>query len=84
MSSDILRILLAEDDELFRLGLQMRLEREPDLEVVAEAEDGETAVDLTGQHSLDVVLMDIGLPGIGGIEACRQIKQNYPDLPVLF
>jgi len=83
MYSNTLRILLAEDDELFRLGLRMRLEREPGLEVIAEAEDGETAVDLASQHCLSVVLMDIGLPGIGGIEACRQIKQNHPALPVL-
>lgn len=83
MPSDTLRVLLAEDDELFRLGLRMRLEREPGLDVVAEAEDGETAVDLANHHALHVVLMDVGLPGIGGIEACRQIKQDHPNLPVL-
>ncbi|MBW4696071.1 MAG: response regulator transcription factor [Lyngbya sp. HA4199-MV5] len=77
------KILLAEDDELFRLGLRMRLQQEADLEVVAEAEDGETAVDQTKCQPLDLVLLDIGLPGIGGIEACRQIKQHQPTLPVL-
>ncbi len=83
MKSDILRILLAEDDELFRLGLRMRLQQEPDLEIIAEAEDGETAVGLTKTHSIDLVLLDVGLPGIGGIEACRQIKQQQPQLPIL-
>jgi len=83
MKSDILRILLAEDDELFRLGLRMRLQQEPDLEIIAEAEDGETAVGLTKTHAIDLVLLDIGLPGIGGIEACRQIKQQQPQLPIL-
>jgi len=83
MKSSPIRILLAEDDELFRLGLRMRLQQQPEIEVVAEAEDGETAVELAKQHSLDLVLLDIGLPGIGGIEACRQIKQQQPMLPVL-
>jgi two-component system NarL family response regulator len=78
-----LRILLVEDDELFRLGLSMRLSKEPGLEVIAEAVDGETAVELTNQHLPDVVLLDVGLPGVGGVEACRQIKQRHPEMPVL-
>jgi two-component system NarL family response regulator len=83
MKSQPLRILLVEDDELFRLGLTTRLQQEPDLEVVAEAEDGETAVELIDRQSFDIVILDIGLPGIGGLEACRQIKQRQPHLPVL-
>ncbi len=78
-----LRILVVEDDELFRLGLSVRLSKEPGLEVVAEAVDGETAVELTNQHLPDVVLLDVGLPGIGGVEACRQIKEQHPEMPVL-
>ncbi|MDB9512375.1 response regulator transcription factor [Kamptonema animale CS-326] len=78
-----LRILLVEDDELFRLGLQTRLQQEQCLQVIAEAEDGETAVELTQEHLPDVVVLDIGLPGIGGIEACKQIKQRHPEIPVL-
>lgn len=78
-----LRILLVEDDELFRLGLQTRLQQESFLQVIAEAEDGETAVELTQQYLPDVVVLDIGLPGIGGIEACRQIKRNHPEIPIL-
>lgn len=83
MKPSSLRILLVEDDELFRLGLFMRLQKEPGLEVIAEAVDGETAVELTNQHLPDVVLLDVGLPGIGGIEACRQIKQQHPEIPIL-
>lgn len=83
MPSTLLRLLLVEDDELFRLGLQVKLQQEPGLEIVAEAEDGETAVEMVKRYPLDVVLLDIGLPGIGGIEACRQIKQQNPQLPVL-
>lgn len=78
-----LKILLVEDDELFRLGLRVRLEREPGLEIVAEAEDGETAIEIVQHQSLNIVVLDIGLPGLGGVEACRQIKQLSPALPVL-
>jgi DNA-binding NarL/FixJ family response regulator len=78
-----LRILLVEDDELFRLGLTTRLQQQPDLQIVAEATDGETAVELVNQYLPDVVLLDIGLPGIGGIESCRQIKLQHPHLPIL-
>lgn len=83
MASPPLKILLVEDDELFRLGLRMRLEREPELEIVAEAEDGETAIEMVKSHSLNIVVLDIGLPGLGGIEACRQIRQLSPNLPIL-
>lgn len=78
-----LKILLVEDDELFRLGLQMRLQQEAGFEIIAEAEDGETAVESVKHHPIDVVVLDVGLPRIGGIEACRQIKQQCPGLPVL-
>jgi len=83
MTSTALRILLLEDDELFRLGLSMRLQQEPGLEVVAEAEDGETAIELANQSTLDIVLLDVGLAGIGGIETCEQLKQQRPELPIL-
>ncbi|WP_199302713.1 response regulator transcription factor [Oscillatoria sp. FACHB-1406] len=78
-----MKILVVEDDELFRLGLRVRLEREPGLEVVAEAEDGETALEIVKSRALDIVILDIGLPGLGGAEACRQIRQLCPDLPIL-
>lgn len=83
MNAEPLKILLVEDDELFRLGLQMKLQQEADVAIVAEAGDGETAVRMVSQHKLDVVLLDIGLPRISGIEACRQIKQKQPQLPIL-
>lgn len=78
-----LRLLLVEDDELFRLGLVVRLQQEPTLKIVAEAEDGETAVDLANRHPLDLVLLDVGLPRMSGLEACRQIKLQHPNLPIL-
>lgn len=83
MYSTPIKILLVEDDELFRLGLRVRLQQDSLFEITAEAEDGETAIELTKQYPLDVVLLDVGLPGIGGIEACRLIKQQNPHLPVL-
>jgi two-component system, NarL family, response regulator len=83
MSLDRLKILLVEDDELFRLGLLVRLQQEPGIEILAEANDGETAIDLAKQQLFDLVLLDIGLPGLGGIETCRQLKQNHPKLAIL-
>jgi two-component system, NarL family, response regulator len=78
-----LKILLVEDDELFRLGLQFRLQQEPDIEITAQAADGETAVELANRHPLDLVLLDIGLPRMSGLAACRQIKIQQPQLPIL-
>lgn len=78
-----LQILLVEDDELFRLGLRIRLQQDPAFEIAAEAEDGETAIALAEQHALDLVLLDVGLPGIGGIEACMELKLRQPELPIL-
>jgi two-component system, NarL family, response regulator len=78
-----LRVLLVEDDELFRLGLVVRLQQESGIEILAEASDGEMAVELTNQYLPDVVLLDVGLPGIAGVEACRQIKQLHPHIPVI-
>ena len=83
MPVDRLKILLVEDDELFRLGLQVRLQRESGIELLVEAEDGETALDLAKQQPFDLVLLDIGLPGLGGLETCRQLKQHHPKLPIL-
>jgi two-component system NarL family response regulator len=83
MAANPLQILLAEDDELFRLGLRMRLQQEADFEIAAEAEDGETAVEIAKQRPINIVVLDIGLPGIGGIEACRQLKQQHANLPIL-
>ncbi|MEB3210845.1 MAG: response regulator transcription factor [Leptolyngbyaceae bacterium] len=78
-----IKILLVEDDELFRLGLTTRLQQETILQITAEAEDGETAIQIIEQQPFDIVVLDVGLPGIGGVEACCQIKQRHPDLPVL-
>ncbi len=84
MKSSPIRILLAEDDELFRLGLRMRLQQQPEIEVVAAAEDGETAVELAKQHSLDLVLLDIGLPGIEVLKPAVKSNNSSPCYPCWF
>ncbi|MCX7708102.1 MAG: response regulator transcription factor [Anaerolineae bacterium] len=78
-----IRILLADDHALVRQGTRQLLEREADLEVVAEAGDGEEAVRLARAHSPDVVVMDLAMPVLNGIEATKQIKALNPRISVL-
>jgi DNA-binding NarL/FixJ family response regulator len=78
-----IKVLIADDHAVVREGTRQILEREPDIEVVAEAADGEEAVKLTGSSRPDVAIVDIAMPGIDGIEATRQIKSLYPSVAVL-
>ena len=80
---DKIRILIAEDHAVVREGTRELLDREEDLEVVAEAGDGEEAVRLATSQRPDVVLMDIAMPKLDGIEATRRIKVNHPAIAVL-
>jgi DNA-binding NarL/FixJ family response regulator len=77
------RVLLADDDALIRAGLAVVLGAAPDLEVVAEAADGIEAIDLCVRHTPDVVLMDVRMPGIDGIEATRRLVTSRPDVKIL-
>jgi len=80
---DKIRILLADDHALVREGTKELLEREDDLEIVAEASDGKTAVQLATKRRPDVVIMDFAMPKLNGIEATRQIKAIDPSIAVL-
>ena len=73
-----IRILLADDHTVLRDGLRLILERQPGFVVVADAGDGREAVALALEHSPDVVLMDIAMPGMNGIEATRRIVEKLP------
>jgi len=78
-----IKIMLAEDHVLVRQGTKEMLDRETDMEVVAEAGDGEEAVQLATAQDLDIVIMDIALPKLNGIEATKQIKEISPGTAIL-
>jgi len=78
-----IKILIADDHAVVREGTRQILEREPDLEVVAEAGDGEEAIRLAGISKPDVAIIDIAMPKLDGIEATKQIKTLYPTITVL-
>jgi len=76
-------IIVADDHPLFRQSIRNVLEKQPDFQVVAEASDGEEAVKFAAELQPDVVLMDITMPKLDGLEATRQIKASYPNIAVL-
>ena len=78
-----LRIVLADDHRIIREGLRALLEKKTDAEVIAEAEDGRTAVELSRKLKPDVVIMDITMPDLNGIEATRQIVNETSDIKVI-
>lgn len=78
-----IRIVLADDHQIVREGLHALIAAERDLVVVAEAEDGRTAVQLVAEHEPDVVIMDIGMPELNGVDATRQILAHRPGIKVI-
>jgi len=78
-----LRILVVDDHPVVRRGLRNLLGSHPGWEVVDEAEDGKEAVDKSGQLIPDVIVLDISMPGMSGLEACRIIRKNNPQSEVL-
>ena len=80
---DKTRVLLAEDHTIVRKGLRSLLDKETGIEVVGEAEDGREAIVKAEELHPDVVVMDIAMPGLNGLEATRQIKKRFPDMKIL-
>ena len=83
VAEDAVRVLIVDDHALFRRGLQMVLEGEPDIDVVGEAGDGHEAVAQAEKTTPDVVLMDVRMPKRSGIEATRAIKDVLPSVKIL-
>jgi two-component system, NarL family, response regulator NreC len=79
-----IRILLADDHTVVRKGLRLLLESHPGFQVIADAADGRAAVSLAAEHTPDVVVMDVAMPGLNGIEAARQISSRFPQTAVVF
>jgi DNA-binding NarL/FixJ family response regulator len=78
-----IQILLVEDHALVRAGIRALLEQLPEVEVVGEASNGYDALRLIGQHQPTVVLMDIGMAGMSGLEVMAQVAQSFPDIRVI-
>jgi two-component system response regulator NreC len=78
-----IRLLLVDDHEIVRTGLSMLLENENDMVIVGQASSGAQALELVSQLEPDVVIMDLTLPDISGIEVTRQLKAHYPDIAVV-
>ncbi len=79
----MINVLLVDDHALVRHGIRRLLEDVSGINVSAEAESGEEAISLARKKRPDVVLMDVSMPGIGGLEATRKLLQYYPDLPII-
>jgi DNA-binding NarL/FixJ family response regulator len=80
---DRIRVLVADDHPVFRYGMRAILEAEPDTELVGEAASGEKAIALAADLRPDVILMDLNMPGVNGIEATRKIMETNPDTGIL-
>ena len=77
------RIMLVDDHRMFREALRGQLAAEPGFEIVAEAGSGEEALQVAAEAAPDVVILDIGLPGISGIDVARQLVRAYPDVGIV-
>ncbi|AQQ69784.1 Response regulator protein VraR [Limihaloglobus sulfuriphilus] len=78
-----IRVLLVDDSDIIREGISELISEEPDIEVVGEANDGIYALDAVREKRPDIVLMDISMPLMNGIEAAARIKAEIPDLKIL-
>jgi len=79
----VIKIILVDDHDMVRTGLKRLLEDYSDIEVIAEASSGEQAIKLVQAHNPDIALMDLNMPGIGGLEATRKLLRNHKDLKII-
>lgn len=79
----MLKILIVDDHQVVRRGLQMTIDAEKDMRVIAEASNGTQVLALIKKHKPDAVLMDLQMPEMNGVDALKQIRPEYPDLPIL-
>jgi DNA-binding NarL/FixJ family response regulator len=79
----LINILIADDHELIREGLKKILKKETDMEVVGEAQNAQEVFEQVKNRKLSIVLLDISMPGLSGLDALTELRQNYPHLPVL-
>jgi two-component system invasion response regulator UvrY len=79
----MIKVLLVDDHELVRTGIESLLNASNNISVIGVANSGEEALHVIGKLAPDVVLMDINMPGIGGIEACRRLFQHHPDIKII-
>ncbi|HLQ95572.1 MAG TPA: response regulator transcription factor [Pseudogracilibacillus sp.] len=82
-SNNVIKIALIDDHKLFREGVKRILGFEPSFEVVAEADDGNEAIELAETYQPDVILMDINMPDVNGIEATTALMKHFPDIKVV-
>jgi two-component system response regulator NreC len=80
---DKIHLLLVDDHKVVRSGLRMLLENHPRMDIIGEATDGQQTIDLTRELSPDVIIMDITLPDISGIEVTRRIKEDFPNIQIV-
>ncbi|MCK5173358.1 MAG: response regulator transcription factor [Planctomycetes bacterium] len=78
-----IRIILADDHKIIRDGLRSLLEKEDDIQIIAQADDGRKTIELVTELTPDVVIMDIGMPGLNGIEATRHIAHEFPKVKTI-
>jgi DNA-binding NarL/FixJ family response regulator len=78
-----IRLMLVDDHEVIRTGLRMLLDSQPDIKIVGEASSGLQAIELAGEKHPDVIVMDITLPDISGIEATRRLKALFPQISIV-
>lgn len=79
----MIKVLLVDDHELVRTGIEVLLNSEEDISVTGVAQCGESALEMIAELKPDVVLMDVNMPGIGGVEACRRALKKFPEIKVI-